>query len=156
MNKYESLSAKLRRKILEQIDLKRLRSTKSETAQEEVLALIRGSINSEAIPLSFAERERLVGEVLDEVFGLGPGSVHLRSKWTPIRSAHFASMALIYHDVETAATERLPWLGQKLFFITFVLLPCFALIRLGSTLGCRKSNWRSHAAVRRLQRSYRL
>jgi hypothetical protein len=77
------------------------------------LALIRGSINSEAIPLSFAERERLVGEVLDEVFGLGHGSVHLRSKWTPIRSAHFASMALIYHDVETAT------------------LPCFALIRLG-------------------------
>ena len=60
MNKYESLSAKLRRKILEQIDLKRLRSTKSETAQEEVLALIRGSINSEAIPLSFA-RARAAG-----------------------------------------------------------------------------------------------
>jgi hypothetical protein len=30
MNKYESLSAKLCHKILEQIDLKRLRSTKSE------------------------------------------------------------------------------------------------------------------------------
>jgi len=31
-----------------------------------------------------------------------------RSKWTPIRSAHFATMALIYNDVETATTERLP------------------------------------------------
>src|ERR1700691_616987 len=27
------------------------------------------------------------------------GSVHLRSKWTPIRGAHFASMALIYTPV---------------------------------------------------------
>jgi hypothetical protein len=61
MNKrdeYESLSAKLRRKILEQIDLRRLRSTNSETTQEEVLALLSGSINSEAVPLSFSERER--------------------------------------------------------------------------------------------------
>jgi pilus assembly protein CpaF len=74
MNKrdeHESLSAKFRRKILEQIDLRRLRSTNSETAQEEVLALIRGSINSEVVPLSFAERESLVGEILDEI-GFGP------------------------------------------------------------------------------------
>src|SRR5437016_1295041 len=35
---------------------------------------------------------------------LAVGSVHLRSKWTPIRSAHFASVALIYNDVETATT----------------------------------------------------
>jgi hypothetical protein len=35
------------------------------------------------------------------------GSVHLRSKWTLIRSVHFARMALIYKDVETVITERL-------------------------------------------------
>jgi hypothetical protein len=28
-----------------------------------------------------------------------PGGVHLRSKWTPIRSVHFARMALNYEDV---------------------------------------------------------
>jgi len=34
--------------------------------------LIRNSVNSEAVPLSFAERERLAREILDEIFGLGP------------------------------------------------------------------------------------
>jgi pilus assembly protein CpaF len=29
-------------------------------------------VNSEAVPLSFAERERLAREILDEIFGLGP------------------------------------------------------------------------------------
>src|SRR5437660_442933 len=35
-------------------------------------------------------------------------SVHLRSKWTPIPWVHFARMALLYKDVETVTTERLP------------------------------------------------
>ena len=34
--------------------------------------MIRNSVNSEAVPLSFAERERLAREILDEIFGLGP------------------------------------------------------------------------------------
>ena len=43
-----------------------------DTAREEVLLLIRNTVNSEAVPLSFAERERLAREILDEIFGLGP------------------------------------------------------------------------------------
>ena len=39
--------------------------------RDEVLA-ITTSVNSEAVPLSFAERERLAREILDEIFGLGP------------------------------------------------------------------------------------
>ncbi|HEY1271299.1 MAG TPA: CpaF family protein [Terriglobales bacterium] len=54
------------------MDLEKLGRTNSETAREEVLILIRNSVNSEAVPLSFAERERLAREILDEIFGLGP------------------------------------------------------------------------------------
>jgi len=43
-----------------------------DSARDEVLAIIRTSVNSEAVPLSFAERERLAREILDEIFGLGP------------------------------------------------------------------------------------
>lgn len=71
-NEEFSPTAKLRRKILERIDLKRLRSANSESAREEVLLLIRSLINSEPVPLSFAERERLARQILDEIFGLGP------------------------------------------------------------------------------------
>jgi pilus assembly protein CpaF len=69
---YQQVKADLHRKILDRLDLEKLGRTNSETAREEVLVLIRTSVNSEAVPLSFAERERLAREILDEIFGLGP------------------------------------------------------------------------------------
>jgi pilus assembly protein CpaF len=69
---YQQVKADLHRKILDRLDLEKLGRTNSETAREEVLILIRTSVNSEAVPLSFAERERLAREILDEIFGLGP------------------------------------------------------------------------------------
>src|SRR5208282_4435814 len=36
-----------------------------------------------------------------------PGSVHLRSTWTPNLSVHFGRMALTYTNVQTAITGRL-------------------------------------------------
>jgi pilus assembly protein CpaF len=69
---YQQVKADLHRKILDRLDLEKLGRTASDTAREEVLILIRNSVNSEAVPLSFAERERLAREILDEIFGLGP------------------------------------------------------------------------------------
>jgi len=69
---YQQVKADLHRKILDRLDLEKLGRTTSSTAREEVLLLIRNTVNSEAVPLSFAERERLAREILDEIFGLGP------------------------------------------------------------------------------------
>ena len=69
---YQQVKADLHRKILDRLDLEKLGRTTSDTAREEVLVLVRNTINSEAVPLSFAERERLAREILDEIFGLGP------------------------------------------------------------------------------------
>jgi len=69
---YQQVKADLHRKILDRLDLEKLGRTNSDTARDEVLVLIRSSINTEAVPLSFAERERLAREILDEIFGLGP------------------------------------------------------------------------------------
>jgi pilus assembly protein CpaF len=69
---YQQVKADLHRKILDRLDLEKLGRTPSATAREEVLVLIRNTVNSEAVPLSFAERERLAREILDEIFGLGP------------------------------------------------------------------------------------
>ncbi|MGA7630908.1 MAG: CpaF family protein, partial [Terriglobales bacterium] len=60
------------RKILDRLDLEKLGRTTGDSARDEVLVLIRSSVNSEAVPLSFAEREQLSREILDEIFGLGP------------------------------------------------------------------------------------
>jgi len=69
---YQQVKADLHRKILDRLDLEKLGRTPNEAAREEVLLLIRNTVNSEAVPLSFAERERLAREILDEIFGLGP------------------------------------------------------------------------------------
>src|SRR5271155_1460841 len=69
---YQQVKADLHRKILDRLDLEKLGRTTSDTARDEVLALIRQTVNTEAVPLSFAERERLAREILDEIFGLGP------------------------------------------------------------------------------------
>jgi pilus assembly protein CpaF len=71
-SEYQQVKADLHRKILDRLDLEKLGRTNGETARDEVLVLIRTSVNSEAVPLSFAERERLSREILDEIFGLGP------------------------------------------------------------------------------------
>ena len=69
---YQQVKADLHRKILDRLDLEKLGRTPNDAAREEVLLLIRNTVNSEAVPLSFAERERLAREILDEIFGLGP------------------------------------------------------------------------------------
>src|SRR6266699_718481 len=69
---YQQVKADLHRKILDRLDLEKLGRTPSAAAREEVLQVIRSTVNSEAVPLSFAERERLSREILDEIFGLGP------------------------------------------------------------------------------------
>ena len=71
-SEYQQVKADLHRKILDRLDLEKLGRTTGDSAREEVLILIRSSVNSEAVPLSFAEREQLSREILDEIFGLGP------------------------------------------------------------------------------------
>src|ERR1700687_4487690 len=71
-SEYQQVKADLHRKILDRLDLEKLGRSTGDSAREEVLILIRSSVNSEAVPLSFAEREKLSREILDEIFGLGP------------------------------------------------------------------------------------
>ena len=88
---YQQVKADLHRRILDRLDLEKLGRTPSDAAREEVLMLIRSTVNSEAVPLSFAERERLAREILDEIFGLGPlepllkDPTHLRHFGQPLR-----------------------------------------------------------------------
>jgi len=69
---FQQVKADLHRKILDRLDLEKLGKTSGDSARDEVLVVIRSAVNSEVVPLSFAERERLSREILDEIFGLGP------------------------------------------------------------------------------------
>ena len=68
----QQVKADLHRKVLDRLDLEKLGKTSGDSARDEVLVVIRAVVNGEAVPLSFAERERLSREILDEIFGLGP------------------------------------------------------------------------------------
>src|SRR5271157_1928268 len=68
---YQQIKADLHRKILDRLDLEKLGKT-GDSARDEVLVVIRNAVNSEVVPLSFAERENLARQILDEIFGLGP------------------------------------------------------------------------------------
>src|ERR1700716_3487259 len=69
---YQQVKANLHRKTLDRLDLEKLGRTSGDSARDEVLVVIRNAVNTEVVPLSFAERERLSREILDEIFGLGP------------------------------------------------------------------------------------
>jgi pilus assembly protein CpaF len=69
---YQQVKSDLHRKILDRLDLEKLGKTSGDSARDEVLVIIRSVVANEAVPLSFAERERLAREILDEIFGLGP------------------------------------------------------------------------------------
>src|ERR1700683_3566454 len=69
---YQQVKADLHRKILDRLDLEKLGKASGDSARDEVLVVIRNAANSEVVPLSFAERDRLSREILDEIFGLGP------------------------------------------------------------------------------------
>jgi len=69
---FQELKAKLHRKLLERLNLDTLGSGDSKAARQEVRSAVRSLLRLENTPLNTEEREELVEQVLDEVFGLGP------------------------------------------------------------------------------------
>jgi pilus assembly protein CpaF len=70
--KYRELKASLHGKVLNEIDLESLNRLDEKTAREQVTQLIRTLLQRENTPLAVLEREQLVPEILNEVFGYGP------------------------------------------------------------------------------------
>ena len=68
----QQVKADLHRKVLDRLDLEKLGKTSGDSAREEVLGVIRTVVNGADVPLSFAERENISRQILDEIFGLGP------------------------------------------------------------------------------------
>jgi pilus assembly protein CpaF len=62
----------LHRKLLDKINLERLSSINQDRIRGEVRAAVVSLVEEDKTPLNMVEKEQLVEEVLDEVFGLGP------------------------------------------------------------------------------------
>ena len=69
---YQELKFALHRKLLDRINLEALSSVASERVRNEVRTAVARLVEEEKAPLSITEKDRVIEEVLDEVFGLGP------------------------------------------------------------------------------------
>ncbi|MDP6605390.1 MAG: CpaF family protein [Dehalococcoidia bacterium] len=69
---YIELRASVHRKLLNQLNLEALATADRPRAESEIRALLVDLINAEGMPLNMSERESILGDVLDEVFGFGP------------------------------------------------------------------------------------
>ena len=70
--RHQDLKFTLHRKLLDKINLEALASIETQTLRNEVRGALSQLIDGEQTLLSAVERNQIVAEVLDEVFGLGP------------------------------------------------------------------------------------
>jgi pilus assembly protein CpaF len=69
---FQEMKARLHRAIISRMDLTKLNNLAPDRITAEVSRLAEDLLIAENTPLSLIERERLVSEVHDELFGLGP------------------------------------------------------------------------------------
>jgi pilus assembly protein CpaF len=69
---FASIKATIHRKLIQKLNLERLTESNREDVRREVSQLLESLVLGESAPMNLQERERVVQEVLDEVFGLGP------------------------------------------------------------------------------------
>src|SRR6476469_6824890 len=69
---FQDLKARLHRAIITRLDLTKLNTLPADRIHAEVSRMAEAFLMAESVPLSTSERDRLVGEVHHELFGLGP------------------------------------------------------------------------------------
>jgi len=76
VDQFNELKTRLHRKLVEQLDLSRMAGD-DDTLREQVREVVVHLCEQENTLLNYNERQRLISEVLDETFGLGPLEVLL-------------------------------------------------------------------------------
>jgi pilus assembly protein CpaF len=69
---YIELKANVHKKLLNRLNLESLASAERSRAEAEIRSLVFELIAEEGMPLSMSERDAVLGDIIDEVFGLGP------------------------------------------------------------------------------------
>lgn len=69
---HQELKFTLHRKMLNRVNLEALSALPEQRMREEVRSAVTRLVDEEDSPLSLVEKEQVISEVLDEVFGLGP------------------------------------------------------------------------------------
>src|ERR1043165_9540418 len=71
-DRWFEIKSQVHAKLLNSLTADQLKDLNKESVRGQIGAVVEKLIIDEALPITLAERERLIEEVLDEVFGLGP------------------------------------------------------------------------------------
>jgi pilus assembly protein CpaF len=69
---FASVKTAIHRKLIQKLNLDKLTEVSREDVRREVSHILEALVQGDSTPMNLQERERLVQDVLDEVFGLGP------------------------------------------------------------------------------------
>jgi pilus assembly protein CpaF len=102
---YIELKANVHRKLLNRLNLETLASAERSRAEAEIRSLVFELIADEGMPLSMSERDAVLGDIIDEVFGLGPLEPLLRD--TSVSDILVNTYKHVYVE-RSGKLERLP------------------------------------------------
>jgi len=77
---YLEVRGSVHRKLLAKLNLEKLATAERSRVEAEIRALVSSLIAEAGVPLSVTERDAILGDVIDEVFGFGPLEPLLRDK----------------------------------------------------------------------------
>jgi pilus assembly protein CpaF len=102
---YIELKASVHKKLLNRLNLETLASVERSRAEAEIRSLVFELIAEESVPLSMSERDAILGDIIDEVFGLGPLEPLLRD--TSVSDILVNTYRNVYVE-RSGKLERLP------------------------------------------------
>src|SRR6266852_1559843 len=71
-DRWFEIKSKIHAKLLSSLNPDQLRTLNKESVRVQIGTVVERLVADEGIPMTLAERERVIEEILDEVFGLGP------------------------------------------------------------------------------------
>src|SRR2546429_9923809 len=71
-DRWFEIKSKIHAKLLTSLNPEQLRTLNKESVRKQIGGVVERLVGDEGIPMTLAERERVIEEILDEVFGLGP------------------------------------------------------------------------------------
>src|SRR6266404_3339213 len=71
-DRWFEIKSKMHHKLLNSLNPEQLRTLNKESVRIQIGTVVERLVADEGIPMTLAERERVIEEILDEVFGLGP------------------------------------------------------------------------------------
>ncbi|QDV13426.1 Putative conjugal transfer protein [Rosistilla oblonga] len=77
---FEQIKGRIHSKLVDKLDLSKVGDLKGDTLKREIRMVVEHLCDAEETLLNRQERERIVDEVLDETFGLGPLEIILKDK----------------------------------------------------------------------------